>query len=197
MSFVYADRITDTSGNLTVPPYGSIINTSTMRYDGRPGYYIRGWIGPSNSNTLFALRLTANNVQHPNNILLASWQLSVECNNDTLFKVLKDGSFIDNSFGASNAMTPSDEWYWKGLLCSYHDGDDSTTPSNYQLLWMGRAGATGNVNLDIAAQTSSEGGNTVYINRTYNSAGSDDREVGVCTGVVFEISHEQGEGLGI
>jgi hypothetical protein len=62
---------------------------------------------------------------------------------------------------------------------------------------MGRAGATGNVNLDIAAQTSSEGGNTVYINRTYNSAGSDDREVGVCTGVVFEISHEQGTGLGV
>lgn len=192
MSFVYADRITDTGGIQTVPPWGSIINTSTMRYDGRPGYYVRGWVPPNNSGTLFALRLTAQNVQHPNNILLASWQLSLESNGDTLYKVLVNGQWQDNSFGASNAMTPSDEWYWKGLICSYHDGDDSTTPSNYQLLFMCRAGSVGNVNLDISAQTSSEGGNTVYINRTYNSAGSDDREVGVCTGVVFEIAHEQG-----
>lgn len=195
MSFVYADRITDTSGNITVPSWGTIINTSTMRYDGRPGYYARGWIGPSNSNTLFALRLTASNVRHPNNILLASWQLSIESNNDVLFKVLKDGSFNDNSFGVSNPFSPSDEWYWKGLLCSYHDGNDSSTPSNYQLLWMGRAGATGNINLDIAAQSSSEGGTTVYINRTFGSSGQDDHEICVCTGVVFEISHEQGNGL--
>ena len=152
MSFVYADRITDTSGNITVPPFGSVINTSTMRYDGRPGYYTRGWIPPNNQGTLFALRLTASNVQHPNNILVASWQLQIETNNDVMFKVLKDGAWQDNSFGASNALTPSDEWYWKGLVCAYYDGDDSSTPSNYQLLYMGRAGTTGNVVLDVAAQ---------------------------------------------
>jgi len=59
MSFLYADNIRDTSGNITIPPYGSVINTSTMRYDGRPGYYARGWIAPSNQNTLFALSFLA------------------------------------------------------------------------------------------------------------------------------------------
>jgi hypothetical protein len=166
-----------------------------MRYDGRPGYYARGWIAPSNQNTLFALRLTANNVQHPNNILVASWQLSIETDNNTTFKVLKNGSWQDNRLGTSNASAPSDEWYWKGLVCAYHDGDNSTTPSNYRLLYICRAGSTGSVNLDIVAQAADDGGRTVWINRTYSSAGGDNNEICVCTGVVFEIAHESGMGL--
>jgi hypothetical protein len=192
MSFVYADRITDTSGNITVPPYGGVINTSTMRYDGRPGYWTRGWIQYDNNGTLFALRLTASNVQHPNNILVASWQLTMETDNNTVFRILKNGSWEDNSFGTSSSMAPSDEWYWKGLLCAYHDGDNASTPSNYQLLYMGRAGTTGNINLDIVAMNSADSNYNLYINRTWNSGGQDSYEVGVCTGVVFEISHEQG-----
>lgn len=195
MSFLYADNIRDTSGNMIIPPYGSVINTSTMRYDGRPGYYARGWIAPSNQSTLFALRLTANNVQHPNNILVASWQLSIETDNNTTFKVLKNGSWQDNRLGTSNSSAPSDEWYWKGLVCAYHDGDNGSTPSNYQLLYICRAGSVGSVNLDIVAQAADDGGRTVYINRTYGSGGQDDYEVGVCTGVVFEIAHESGLGL--
>lgn len=195
MSFLYADNIRDTSGNITIPSYGSVINTSTMRYDGRPGYYARGWIAPSNQSTLFALRLTANNVQHPNNILVASWQLSIETDNNTTFKVLKNGSWQDNRLGTSNASAPSDEWYWKGLVCAYHDGDNSSTPANYRLLYICRAGSIGSVNLDIVAQAADDGGRTVWINRTYSSGGQDAYEVGVCTGVVFEIAHENGVGL--
>lgn len=194
MSFLYADSIRDTSGNIIIPPYGSVINTSTMRYDGRPGYYARGWIAGDNASTLFALRLTASNVQHPNNILIASWQLSIETDNNTTFKVLKNGDWQDNSFGTSNASAPSDEWYWKGLVCAYHDGDNSSTPSNYQLMFMCRAGSTGDINLDPVAQAADDGGRTVWINRTYSSGGQDAYEVGVCTGVVFEIAHEGGSG---
>lgn len=195
MSFLYADNIRDTSGNITIPSYGSVINTSTMRYDGRPGYYARGWVAGDNASTLFALRLTANNVQHPNNILVASWQLSIETDNNTTFKVLKNGSWQDNRLGTSNSAAPSDEWYWKGLVCAYHDGDNSTTPSNYQLLYICRAGSVGSVNLDIVAQAADDGGRTVWINRTYASAGGDNNEICVCTGVVFEIAHESGVGL--
>lgn len=192
MSFVYADRITDTSGNITVPEYGSVINTSTMRYDGRPGYWTRGWIQYDNNGTLFALRLTAQNVRHPNNILVASWQLTMETDNNVVFRILKNGSWEDNSFGTSSSMAPSDEWYWKGLLCAYHDGDNASTPANYQLLYLGRAGTTGNINLDICAMHSGDSNTNIYINRPWNSGGQNDYEVGVCTGVVFEISHEQG-----
>jgi hypothetical protein len=195
MSFLYADNIRDTSGNITIPAYGSVINTSTMRYDGRPGYYARGWVAGDNASTLFALRLTASNVRHPNNILVASWQLSIETDNNTTFKVLKNGSWQDNRLGTSNSAAPSDEWYWKGLVCAYHDGDNSSTPSNYQLLYICRAGSTGDVNLDIVAQAADDGGRTVWINRTYGSAGQDAYEIGVCTGVVFEIAHESGLGL--
>jgi len=194
MSFVYADLIRDLSNNITVPTFGSVIRTDYMRYDGRPGYYTRGWIAPSNQNVLFPLRLTAQNVPHPGTILIASWQLSIECGNDTLFKVLIDGSWRDNSDGTSGqSAAPSDEWYWKGLLGAYYDGDNSSTPSNYQLLWIGRAGTTGNINLDISPQTSSDSGDTVYINRTYSSGGQDAYEVGVCTGVVFQISGVEGQ----
>lgn len=192
MSFVYADRITDRSGNITVPQYGSVINTSTMRYDGRPGYWSRGWIQYDNNGTIFALRLTAQNVKHPNNILVASWQITAETDNNVMFRVLKNGSWEDNTLGTSASMAPSDEWYWKGLLCAYHDGDNDSTPANYRLLYLGRAGTTGNINLDIVMMSSSESNINLYINRPWNSGGQNDREIGVSTGVVFEISHEQG-----
>jgi hypothetical protein len=51
------------------------------------------------------------------------------------------------------------------------------------------------VNLDIVAQAADDGGRTVWINRTYSSAGGDNNEICVCTGVVFEIAHESGMGL--
>lgn len=193
MSSVYASQIRNLSGNVSVPEYGSVINTSTMRYDGRPGYWTRGWIQYDNNGTLFALRLTAQNVSHPNNLLVASWQLTMESDNNIIFKVLKNGSWFDNSLGTNNSnYGQSDEWYWRGLLCSYHDSDDSSTPSNYQLMYICRAGQTGNINLDIVAQSSSESNRTLYINRPWNSSGQDSYETGVCTGVVFEIAHTSG-----
>jgi len=194
MSFVYADLIRNLSNNITVPTFGSVIRTDYMRYDGRPAYYTRGWIAPSNQNVLFPLRLTAQNVPHPGTILIASWQLSLESDNNVIFKVLIDGSWRDNSMGTSGqSVAPSDEWYWKGLICSYHDGDNNSTLSNYQLLWIGRAGATGNINLDIAPQHAGDGGTTVFVNRTFGSGGQDGHEVGVCTGVVFQISGVEGQ----
>lgn len=192
MSFVYADRVYNRSGIETIPLTGSVINTSYMRYDGRPGYWTRGWIQYDNNGTLFALRLTASNVQHPNNILVASWQLTMETDNNILFKVMKNGSWQDNTFGTNAGYAPSDEWYWKGILCAYHDGDNSSTPANYRLLYVCRAGTIGDVRLDIVAQHASDSNQNLYINRAWNSAGQNSYETGVCTGVVFEIAQAAG-----
>lgn len=191
MSFVYADRVYNRSGVETVPFTGSVINTSYMRYDGRPGYWSRGWIQYDNNGTIFALRLTASNVQHPNNILVASWQICCECSNDIVFKVMKNGSWQDNTFGTNSSYAPSDEWYWKGLLCAYHD-DNGSTLNNYRLMYVGRAGTIGDVRLDIVFQHASDSNQTIYINRCWNSAGQNGYETGVSTGVVFEIAQAGG-----
>jgi hypothetical protein len=163
-----------------------------MRYDGRPGYWSRGWVQRDNASTIFALRLTASNVQNANNILVASWQITCECDNNIVFKVLKNGSWQDNTFGTSSAYDSQNEWYWKGLICAYHDGNNGDTPSNYQLLYVGRAGTVGDVRLDIVMQHSSDSNTNVYINRCWNSGGQNAYETGVSTGVVFEIAQASG-----
>jgi hypothetical protein len=191
MSFVSAAEIRDISGNITVPTIGSVVNVSTMRYDGRPGYYAQSWLSYNNTGNLDVLSIT-HNCQHPSNILVVQWQLHLESNNDVVFKVLKDGTWNDNSFGDStNASAPSDEWYWKGLLSAYYDGDDSTTPSNYLLQYVGYAGKTGNIVLTPSFQFTSGSGN-LYINRTVSSSGTDGQENGVCTGVCWEITNGGG-----
>lgn len=193
MSYVYSSQVKNTSGQVIVPQYGSVINTSTMRYDGRPQYWTRGWIQYDNNGTLFALRLTAQNVQHPSNIIVCSWQLTMETDNNIVFKVLKNGSWYDDSFGTNNSVYGhSEEWYWRGLLCAYHDQNNDSTPSNYQLMYMCRAGQTGNIDFDIVAQHAGESNSNIYINRCWNSSGQDSYETGVCTGVAFEISHTSG-----
>jgi len=191
MSFVTAGEIRDLSGNITVPQYGSVVNVSTVRYDGRPGYYAQSWLSYGNSSDITGLSIT-HNCQHPSNILVAQWQIQCEVQNDSTFKVLKDGSWIDNSFGDStNASAASDEWYWKGLLCAYHDGDNSTTPSNYLLQYVGYAGKTGNIVLTPSFQFAS-GSGTLFLNRTISSAGGDANEIGVSTGVCWEITNQGG-----
>lgn len=192
MSFVYADRVFNRSNIETVPLTGSVINTSYMRYDGRPGYWTRGWVQRDNASTIFALRLTASNVQNANNILVASWQLSCETDNNTVFKVLKNGSWQDNTFGTSSAYDSQNEWYWKGLISAYHDADNSSTMANYRLLYVGRAGTVGDVRLDIVMQDAGDSNRNLYINRTWNSGGQNGHETGVCTGVVFEIAQASG-----
>jgi hypothetical protein len=191
MSFVTAGEIRDLSGNITVPQYGSVVNVSTVRYDGRPGYFAQSWLSYGNSSDITGLSIT-HNCQHPSNILVAQWQIQCEVQNDSTFKVLKDGSWIDNSFGDStNASAASDEWYWKGLLCAYHDGDNSTTPSNYLLQYVGYAGKTGDIVLTPSFQFAS-GSGTLFLNRTISSAGGDSNEICVSTGVCWEITNQGG-----
>jgi hypothetical protein len=191
VSFVTAGEIRDLSGNITVPQYGSVVNVSTLRYDGRPGYYQQSWLSYNNTSDLGALSIT-HNCQHPSNILVAQWQMQIETDNNVVFKVLKDGSWIDNSFGDStNASAASDEWYWKGLLCAYHDADNSSTPSNYLLQYVGYAGKIGDIVLTPTWQFTSGSGN-LYINRTFGSAGQDGHEICVSTGVCWEITNQGG-----
>ena len=187
MSFVTAGEIRDLSGNITVPQYGSVVNVTTVRYDGRPGYYAQSWLSYDNGSNLGALSIT-HNCQNSNNILVAQWQMQIETDNNVVFKVLKDGSWIDNSFGDStNSSAGSDEWYWKGLLCAYYDNNNSSTPSNYLLQYVGYAGKTGDIVLTPTFQYASGSGN-LYINRTYSSTGQDSHEICVSTGVCWEIT---------
>ena len=59
-------------------------------------------------------------------------------------------------------------------------------------MYVGRAGAIGDIRLDIVFQHASDSNQTIYINRCWNSAGQNGYETGVSTGVVFEIAQSGG-----
>lgn len=191
MSIVVCSDIRDLSENILVPSYGSVISSTYIRYDAKDTFVIGNYAVLNNTNRIPGLRLTIN-ASHPNNIIIAQWQLSLEVIHDCTFSVLKNLSLVDGSFGGGQSTAVNNN-YWKGYVSAYYDNDQASTPSNIMLQWMGRAGVKGNVDLDVVANFSSSTG-TLYMNRTVNSAGQDGYENGVCTGVAFEITSQGGEG---
>jgi hypothetical protein len=193
MSTVVCSEIRDISGNILVPSYGSVISTAFVRYQTRAVFAGNNWTIVNNTNRIAPLRLTIN-ASHPNNIIIAQWQLFVECSHNITFSVLKNLSQNDGSLGITRNNTSTNEGgYWRGYVPAYWDNDVASTPQNIMLQWIGRAGVKGNVDLDICFHWSSSTGN-IFMNRNANNTGSDGNEVGVSTGIAFEVTSQGGEG---
>jgi len=193
MSSVICSEIRDLSDPsvILVPNRGSIISTAYVRYDAKDTFVGGNYSVINNTNRIPGLRLTIN-ASHPNNIIIAQWQISVESAHDLTFSVLRNLSVIDNSLGISRSNAPPTNNYYKGMAAVNYDNDFNSTLSNVMLQWIGRSGIVGNVDLDVCFHYSLSTG-TIYLNRTAGSAGADGYETCVSTGVAFELTSQGGE----
>ena len=199
MSQVRTLYVTDLSNNVIVPNTGSILDIQYARYDTRTTMYY-GYAGSETESigtqsNVHPMTLALNNVSSPDNYVICEWMFSGEENSTSDFgcRILRNGSFITNEFGTGSATNYSLHWQ---LFANWgFDGNNSSTPHSVRILYVGRAAAIGRVEYQVWFGSGGAGVNNIYyINRTVSSSGADSNEVGVTTGVIYELSGPMLEG---
>lgn len=193
MSQVSTRFITDLSNNVILSNTGTVLDVQYYRYDARTtfnyGYPASENISFTPQTNTHPLRLVLNNVSSPDNIVICEWMLSGEENSTSNLgcKITRNGSFIAADVGRSG--TDSYSLWWQMFANWGFDGDNASTPHSVRILYMGRVGAIGRVEYGLwLADGAAATNNTYFVNRTVASTGQDSYEVGVTTGVIYEIS---------
>jgi hypothetical protein len=114
-----------------------------------------------------------------NSKIICQWMLNGEIQNDNVFEIYKDSSL------ATNGRNTNSTGRWSGFVAAFFDTDWSSTPFNFNILYIdpNPTSATYNVRVSATGGTAS----TFYLNRTQGSAGADSYENMVSTGIIWEI----------
>lgn len=201
MSTVRTKLIQDLSGNTILSNTGTILDIQYYRYDTRTafyaGYYASENISYDPQTNTHPLRLVLNNVSSPDNLILCEWMLTGEENytSELGCKITRNGSFIPTDVGRSG--TDSYSLWWQMFANWGFDGNNDSTPHCTRIMYLGRAGCTGRVEYGVwMAGGGAQQNALYYVNRTVSSTGQDAYEVGVTTGVIYEISGPVQDGTG-
>jgi hypothetical protein len=185
MSILQVKSIQTTSGKTILGQDGGIIQTVYVRADDRINYSA---INSGNGNTLAPLGLTIT----PKSIgsrLICHWMINGEVHQDALFVIHRNGVLIDTGdapgFNALNGNVR-----WSGIASGFYDTDESTTPSNWVLMYSQLSDSLEPRTYAPAIRSSSSGIYTLGLNRTISGsdAGTDGQERMVSTGVIYEVS---------
>jgi hypothetical protein len=170
------------SGSYLYSP-GMILQTVYVRTDVQTTYAsaISG-----NGTALAALNITIV-PRRSNSILLCTWMINGEINQNNVFLVHKDGTLITTAgYQAYNNVAGNQRW--SGLMSAAYDNNDASTMSNYYLQYAVPAGSTASATYAPAIRASGGTAYTFFLNRTVNSAGADAQEISVSTGMIQEIA---------
>lgn len=177
--------VTMSSGHSIYQP-GTIVQTIYSRSDARTAYSS----GPSGNGTAVTdLNLTIT-PKFQSSILLMTWMINGEFSGaawDNVFLIHKDGSLITlpgyegyNNQGGNNR--------WSGVLGGTYDNNSDSTMENYKLQYFIPAMTATSQTFAPAVRSASGASYTFYLNRTVSSAGQDNFEVAISTGVIQEIA---------
>lgn len=125
------------------------------------------------------LRLTIT-PKRANSWIWLRWTVFYEMSHDTVFLVQQDGNLIGYNTYRGNVR-------WSGILTPLYDNNYGSTPQVSTINWFVEAGSTTSRYYDLAVRSASGSNHTFALNRTNNSAGGDNNEVGVSWGFAREI----------
>ena len=172
------NRIVSTEGGAIVAP-GMVIQTVYVRTDERNTY--------SSNNTGNGTLVTPLNLaitpKFANSLILCQWMVNGELHQDNTFLIWKDGALASNGFNqqAGNVR-------WSGYTSAFYDQNESSTPSNWKIMYADAPGSTSPVTYGLATRSSSGSNYTFYLNRTVTSLGQDAHENMVSVGIIQEIA---------
>jgi hypothetical protein len=171
-----------TPGSYLYSP-GMILQTVYVRTDVQTTYSSPA---SGNGTTVAALNISVT-PKRADSLLLCTWMINGEFNQNNVFLVHKDGVLITTSgYEAYNPVAGNTRW--SGLMSAFYDNNDSTTISNYYLQYAVPAASTSTAVYAPAVRASGATAYTFFLNRTLNSAGADDNEITVSTGMIQEIA---------
>jgi hypothetical protein len=193
MSKIILGSIAPPNANLaiSVPPTsnliigGSVIQTVMVRSDTRTTFSA---LNSGQGTTITNLNLTVA-PKRANSLLVMTWQISGESNENVNFLIHRNGNLIlDSGYEGLNGMV-GNTTIQCGYTTSWYDADVSTTPTSYIIRYAIVAANTTSQTYAPAVRSSSNGSSyTFYLNRCVNNEGTTDQENGISTGVLQEVA---------
>lgn len=170
------------AGNYINEP-GRVLQTQWVRATTQTTYAAPG---SGNGTTISALSISIA-PRSASSLLICSWMINYEVDYNTVFLVHKDGALITTS-GYQGYNNVSGNVQYSGVIAAMYDADMASTPSNSYIQYAVPSGSTTAASYAPAIRSSNSTGYTFYLNRAINSAGADNYEISVSTGVIMEIA---------
>lgn len=174
-----ASAITQGTLNSLRLPAGTVVGFNRIRTAARSAYGYTGDVILSDLN----ISITP---KYSNSLLLVQWQVMYESDYNSVFRVYRDGGLVYTS--GYQGYNENDGSTWSGIASLQYDTDVASTPSNQMIQYFVPSGSTATTTLQLAVRQSNSTGATFYLNRSVNSAGTGAYEIGVSTGVIWEIA---------
>jgi len=166
---------------LSIP--GSVVQTIYVRTDARSSY---SSATSGNGTTITDLGIEVA-PRGPNNLLIMTWMINAEIHHDNVFLIHKNGNLItDTGYEGYNSVNGNVRY--SGVMSPAYDQDYASTPSNYMLQYFITAGNTVPRTYAPAIRGAGATAYTLWLNRPVSSAGADNYEVTISTGVLMEIA---------
>ena len=166
-------------GSIYAP--GMIVQTIYLRTDTRTSYASNN---SGNGTTVTELGVTIV-PKNPNNRIICQWMINGEMHQDNVILIHRDGSLIVTS-GEEGKNNQNSNRY-DGYASAFYDQNESSTPSNWMIMYSQIAGSLNSRTYAPAVRSSSASNFTFYLNRTVSDLG-DAYERMVSTGVIFEVA---------
>jgi len=174
--------ITLPTGNYINSP-GFVLQTQWVRATSQATYAS----AVSGDGTTIAPLAVSITPKSASSLLICSWMINYEVSGDSVFVIHKNGSIITTSGyqGYNNSIGNA---RYSGVISALYDGDVSSTPSNSYIQYAVPSGSTAAASYAPAIRSSNASSSTLYLNRAAGSAGADDYEITVSTGIIMEIA---------
>jgi hypothetical protein len=181
MSILKTDSITTITGKPLLNSTGSIIQTVYVRSDTRTSYASNN---SGNGTTVSELNLTITPI-NANNRIICQWMINGEIHHNNVFLIHRDGALITTA-GEEGRNSVSNS-RWVGYASAFYDQNESSTPSNWVIMYSQIAGTAASRTYAPAVRSSIGTNYTFFLNRTVASTGADGNENMVSTGIAYEV----------
>jgi hypothetical protein len=185
MTILRANLVQSLGGKTLLTDSGSIIQTVFVRSDFRGSFSsIPSGIG----TTISPLGITIT-PRSSTSRLICQWMINGELHQDNVFLMHRDGVLITTS-GEEGYNRLSGNLRWSGLASGWYDQNESTTPSNWLLMYSQISGSLAPRIYCPAIRSSSSGSYSFQLNRTFAGAdvGSDNVERMISMGYIHEVA---------
>jgi hypothetical protein len=182
------EGLADNNNVITIPAGhklyvpGMVAQTKFVRTDARSSYSV---IGSGNGTTITDLNISIT-PKFANSLIVVQWMISGEVIHDTVLLVHKDGALI---------TTPGYEGYnniagntrWSGVAALPYDNNNDSTGFTGFIQYAIPAGSTTTSVFAPAIRSANATTYTFTLNRVLGSAGADNYENTISTGLIMEI----------
>jgi hypothetical protein len=181
MSTLKTNQIQTIAGKPILNSTGSIIQTVYGRSDSRTTFASNS-SGDGTTVSPLGLTITPTNA---NNRIICQWMINGELYQDNVWLIHRDGALITTA-GEEGRNSVSNN-RWSGYASAFYDQNESSTPSNWNIMYSQIAGSTASRTYAPAVRGSGASAYTFYLNRTVSIDGSDNYENMVSTCILYEV----------